>query len=124
MARGAGSLRPRGPSVPGTRTRAGILAGVTQRLVFGSAVVVLASVAAVLLLDPILAAALVIVLVTALGAAIAARDWDSHPTYEEREQARALRRKAKWERTQGSRDRDRARWEAHQARKAAGQGDS
>ncbi|HEY0508417.1 MAG TPA: hypothetical protein VGD12_10130 [Blastococcus sp.] len=91
----------------------------TQRLVFGSAMVVLGSVAAFLLLDPILAAAVVIVLVTVLGAAIAARDWDRHSTYEEREQARALRRKEKWERSADARDRDRARWKAHQARKAA-----
>ena len=95
----------------------------TWRLVLGSVVVVLGSVAAFSLLDPILASAVAIVLVTALGAAVAARDWDQHSTYEEREQARALRRKEKWERSKDARDRDRTRWEAHPARKAARPGD-
>ena len=107
----------------GDRRESGDTGGVTQRLIFGSAGVVLASIAAVVLLDPILAAAVVIVLLTVLAAAFAARDWDSHSTFEEREQARALRRKEKWERSRGARDRDRARWEAHQARKAAGRDD-
>ena len=95
----------------------------TQRLVLGSAVVVLGSTAAFLLLDVILAAAVAIVLVTVLGAAFAANGWEQHSTYEEREQARAVKRKQKWESSQEARDRDRARWEAHQARKATGQGD-
>ena len=95
----------------------------TQRLVLLGAVVVLGSIAAVVLLDPILAAFVVIMLVTALGAAVAARDWDQHSTYEEREQVRALRRKEKWERSKDARERDRERWQAHQARKAADRGD-
>ena len=95
----------------------------TQRLVLLGAVVVLGSIAAVVLLDPILAAFVVIMLVTALGAAVAARDWDQHSTYEEREHARAVRRKEKWERSKDARERDRERWQAHQARKAADRGD-
>jgi hypothetical protein len=94
---------------------------VTQRLVLWSVVVVLGSVAAYVFLDPILAAAAAIVLLTTWGAAVAARDWDQHSTFEEREQARALKRKEKWERAKGARERDRARWEAHQARKGTGQ---
>jgi primosomal protein N'' len=74
--------------------------------------------AAFVLLDPIIAAFVTAVLVTALAMAFAARDWDRHPTYEQREQARTLRRKAKWERGQAARDRDRLKWEAHQARQA------
>jgi hypothetical protein len=69
-------------------------------------------------LDPILAAAAVIVGATALVMAHLARDWDDHSTFEEREQARAERRRAKWAANQAARDRDRARWEAHQARQA------
>ena len=95
----------------------------TQRLVLLCAVVVLGSIAAVVLLDPILAAFVVIMLVTALGAAVAARDWDQHSTYEEREHARAVRRKETWERSKDARERDRERWQAHQARKAADRGD-
>ena len=49
--------------------------------------------------------------------AIAASDWENHSTFEEREQARARRRKEKYERSAGKRAKDRARWEAHQARK-------
>ncbi|MCW2579321.1 MAG: uncharacterized protein JWR82_922 [Blastococcus sp.] len=95
----------------------------TQRLFLLGAVVVLGSIAAVVLLDPILAAFAVIMLVTALGAVLAARDWDQHSTYEQREHARALRRKEKWERNKDARERDRERWQAHQARKAAERGD-
>ena len=51
-----------------------------------------------------------------------ASDWDSHPDFEEREMARARRRREKWERNADVRARDRARWDAHQARKAAREG--
>ena len=51
-----------------------------------------------------------------------AHDWDSHPDFEQRELARARRRKEKWELNADARARDRERWEAHQARKA-GQGE-
>jgi membrane protein implicated in regulation of membrane protease activity len=70
------------------------------------------------LLDWVLASFVVIVAATALVMAFAARDWDQHATYEEREAARARRRKEKWERGAAARARDRARWEAHQARQA------
>ena len=68
------------------------------------------------ILNPIIAAALVIVAATVLGIAALARDWDRHPGYEEREQLRAERRKIKFAENQGVRDKDRAKWEAHQAR--------
>ncbi len=48
-----------------------------------------------------------------------ASDWDRHPDFEQRERERARRRQEKWERNAGARARDRARWEAHQARRAA-----
>ena len=69
-------------------------------------------------LNPIVAAFLVIIAATMLGIAEVARDWDRHPSFEEREAARARKRAAKWARGQGARDKDRARWEAHQARQA------
>jgi hypothetical protein len=69
-------------------------------------------------LDPILAAFVAILLVTGVVVAVLARDWDRHPTYEDREAARARRRQEKWERGKDARDKDRAKWEAHQARQA------
>ena len=69
-------------------------------------------------LDPIVAAAVAIVLVTLLGVAVAASDWDQHSTYEERELARARRRKEKWDRGTRTPARATAAWEAHQARQA------
>jgi uncharacterized membrane protein YphA (DoxX/SURF4 family) len=69
-------------------------------------------------LDPFLAAFVAIVVVVSLAMAVAARNWDQHETFEERELARARRRAEKWDRNADVRARDRARWEAHQARKA------
>lgn len=91
---------------------------VSMPIVFWGALVAVLSVLAFLLLDPILAAFLVILLVTGAVIAYAARDWDQHSTYEQREHARAQKRAAKWARTKAARDRDRARWEAHQAKQA------
>jgi hypothetical protein len=68
--------------------------------------------------NTIIAAFIVIVAATVLGMAVVARDWDQHPTYEDREAARARKRKEKWARGQGARAKDRARWEAHRARQA------
>jgi hypothetical protein len=73
---------------------------------------------AVRYLDVIIAAFGIILGFTLLVVAFLARDWDSHSTYEERENARARRRKEKWERAADARARDRERWEAHQARQA------
>jgi hypothetical protein len=71
---------------------------------------------ALVFVDPILGAFLLIMGVTLLVIVAMARDWDRHPSYEERELARARKRKEKWERGSAARERDRARWEAHQAR--------
>ena len=84
---------------------------------WGAAVAVV-SVLAFVLLDPVLAAFVVILVITAAVVAVLARDWDRHSTYEERELARAQRRAEKWERGTDARARDRAKWEAHQARQA------
>ena len=92
--------------------------GVTTRGVVWGALTVLGSVLAFRFLDPIVAAFLVILLVTGGVIAFVARDWDQHSTYEERELARSRKRAQKWERNADARARDRARWEAHQARQS------
>jgi hypothetical protein len=88
-------------------------------LVAGSAAVVVLVALAFLVLDVVIAAFVAVLLLTGLVIAVAARDWDEHPDFEQREQERARRRKEKWEQNAGARARDRARWEAHQARRAA-----
>lgn len=84
---------------------------------------VLAALSFVLLDDVVVAGFVAILLVTAAVMAFLASDWDRHSTFEEREQQRALRRKAKWEANAEARERDRRRWEAHQARQAPQPGD-
>lgn len=81
-------------------------------------VLIALSVAAFVLVDPILGAFPAILGVTLLAIAWLARDWDQHPSFEEREAARARKRAAKYDRTADARARDRERWEAHQAKKA------
>jgi hypothetical protein len=76
------------------------------------------SVLAFVSLDPILAAFVAILLVTGFVVAVLARDWDRHSTFEDREAARARKRAEKWDRGAESRAKDRAKWEAHQARQA------
>ncbi len=82
------------------------------------AVLLALSVLAFLFVDPILGAFPAIFGATSLAIAYLARDWDQHPSYEEREQERARKRAAKYDRTAAARAKDRERWEAHQARKA------
>jgi len=98
---------------------AGTTSGRSRALVVGSAAWVVGSGLAFLFLDVILAAFLAIMGLTLLVVAFLARDWERHSTFEERELARARKRAQKWERNKDARDRDRARWEAHQARQAA-----
>ena len=97
-----------------------ILGAVPKRFLFpavGGALVV--SVLAFLTLSPVIATAVLIGGLTLVTVASLSADWEKHPSFEERELARARRRKEKWERDAGARAKDRARWEAHQARKAA-----
>jgi hypothetical protein len=75
--------------------------------------------AAFTFLDPIVAAFLAIVGITGVGMVILVSGWVRESSFEEREMARARRRQAKWDAGEQARERDRARWEAHQARKAA-----
>lgn len=89
------------------------------RWLLGGAFAVLGSVAAFVLLDPVIAAFVAIMLMTVAVIGILASNWENHSTFEERELARARRRKEKWERGAAARARDRAKWEAHRARQAA-----
>ncbi|WP_324273684.1 hypothetical protein [Blastococcus brunescens] len=89
------------------------------RWLLGGALAVLGSVAAFLLLDPVLAAFVAIMLGTVAVIGVLASNWDDHSTFEERELERARRRKEKWERGADARARDRAKWEAHRARQQA-----
>lgn len=50
---------------------------------------------------------------TVVVVAAMSSDWEQHTTFAEREQIRAGRRRAKFERNSASRARDRALWEAH-----------
>jgi hypothetical protein len=88
-----------------------------------AAVWAVVTVAAFLLINWILALFIAIVGLTLVVVAALASDWDQHSTFEERELARARKRKDKFARNADARARDRAIWEAHQAkqaRKAAG----
>jgi hypothetical protein len=85
-------------------------------------VAVVLSALAFLTISPVLAAAVLIGSTTLVAVLALSSTWDQHPSYEDREHARTLRRKEKWERSAGARAKDRARYEAYQegrARKAA-----
>ena len=88
-----------------------------RRLTLGALVWAVAT-AAAFLVDPVLGAAVAIFGAIGLAVVAAAADWDQHSSFEEREMDRAQRRKEKWARNAGARARDRARWDAHQARRA------
>jgi hypothetical protein len=90
----------------------------SPRLVGGAVLALVVAAAGFLVLDVVVAAALAVLLVTGLVIVVLARDWDEHSSFEERELERARRRKAKWEQGADARERDRRRWEAHQARQA------
>ena len=95
-----------------------ILVVVRRRLVLGALLWAVATAAAFLLLDPVLGAAVAIFGGIGVALAVSAADWERHSSFEEREMERAWRRKAKWAQGADARARDRARWEAHQARQA------
>lgn len=89
-----------------------------RRLIGWGGVWLVGSIAAFLLLDPILAAFLAIVGLCLWAVAVLSSGWEQHPSFEQRELARSRRRAERRERTKDARARDRARWEAHQRRKA------
>jgi hypothetical protein len=90
----------------------------------GAAVTLALVAAAFARFDLVVASAVAIVLVTTFGMIVAASGWDQHSTYEEREAARARRRQEKWDRNKAARERDRRKWEAHQARQVRQDGDA
>ena len=89
-----------------------------KRLLIGGVVWAVVTALAFLLINWILALFITIVAATMVVVVAMAANWDEHSTFEERENARARRRAVKWEQNKDARERDRARWEAHQARKA------
>ena len=113
----------RHPSLPepgGGWPRTGILDGVNGRWVVAGLIWAAVSVLAFYGIGNVIVAGGLVVFGLVLLVVLAmASDWDRHPDFEERERARAQRRREKWERNAGARARDRERWEAHQARKAA-----
>ena len=77
-----------------------------------------ASAAGFAFLDPVLMVFVSIVGLTVVVMAFLSSDWVRSTTFEEREAERVRRRKEKWDAGAAARERDRARWEAHQARRA------
>lgn len=74
---------------------------------------------AFLVLYWVIALFVAIVGATLLVVGALASNWDEHSTFEQRELVRAAKRKEKWERNAPAREKDRARWDAYQAKKAA-----
>jgi hypothetical protein len=91
---------------------------VAKRLLIGGGIWAVVTALAFLLMNWILALFVTIVVGTAVVVAGVAANWDEHSTFEEREKARAAKRAEKWDRSKDARERDRVRWEAHQARQA------
>ncbi|NYJ04019.1 hypothetical protein [Petropleomorpha daqingensis] len=91
---------------------------VAKRWLIGGGIWVVLTALVFLLLNPILAAFIAIVTATAVVVLALAANWEDHSTFEQREAARAVKRKEKWDRNKDVRERDRARWEAHQAQQA------
>jgi hypothetical protein len=89
----------------------------SKRVVVAGAVWVVLSVLA-FLADPILGAC--VLLFGGIGVVVVhlAGTWEQHPDFEAREQRRAVKRAAKWEKNKGARERDAARYAEHQARQA------
>jgi hypothetical protein len=90
---------------------------VTKVLLVGGAAWAAVSALAFAFLHPIIAAFIAIVGAVVVVIAVMTQDWEQHPSFEERELARARKRAEKRERTKDARERDRERWRAHQARK-------
>jgi len=89
----------------------------SKRTVVAGAVWVLLSVLA-FLVDPILGACVLVFGGIGVVVVQLASTWDEHPDFEARELVRARKRKQKWERDTGKREKDAARYAAHQARQA------
>jgi hypothetical protein len=90
----------------------------SKRTLVAGAVWVVLSVLA-FLVDPILGACVLIF--GAIGVVVVqlSSTWDEHPDFEARELDRARRRQVKWEKNAPRREKDAARYAAHQAKKSA-----
>jgi biopolymer transport protein ExbB/TolQ len=84
---------------------------------------VVVTVLAFLVLNWIIALFIAIMGLTLVVVGALASSWDDHSTFEQRELDRARKRAVKRERNAGARAKDRARWEAHQARQATKEAD-
>jgi hypothetical protein len=91
---------------------------VARRWLIGGGIWAVVTALAFLLINWILALFVTIVGATVVVVLALAANWDEHSTFEQREAARAVKRREKWERNKDARERDRARWDAHQARQA------
>ncbi len=89
----------------------------SRRVVVGAVVWVLGT-AGAFLLDPILGTAVLVFGGIGVVIGFFASTWDAGTTFEERELARARRRAAAREQNKDKRAKDRARYQAAQARKA------
>ena len=90
----------------------------SRRTVAAGALWVVLSVLA-FLVDPILGACVLIF--GAIGVVVVqlASTYDQHPDFEARELVRARKRKVKWEKGAKAREKDAARYAAHQAKRGA-----
>jgi hypothetical protein len=89
----------------------------SKRTVVAGAVWVLLTTLA-FLTDPVLGACVLIFGGIGVVVVQLASNWEEHPDFEARELDRARRRKAKWEKGASAREKDAARYAAHQARQA------
>jgi hypothetical protein len=88
----------------------------SKRTVVAGALWVVLSVLA-FLVDPVLGACVLVF--GAIGVVVVqlSSTWSEHPDFEARELARARKRKVKWDKGAAAREKDAARYAAHQARK-------
>jgi hypothetical protein len=89
----------------------------SKRTVVAGAVWVLLT-ALAFLFDPVLGACVLIFGGIGVVVVQLASSWEEHPDFEARELDRARRRKVKWEKGASAREKDAARYAAHQARQA------
>jgi hypothetical protein len=92
---------------------------VARKWLVGAGVWAVVTLLAFLFLPVILATFLAILAGTGVLVAVLSADWEKQSTFEQRELVRARKRAEKRERTKDVRARDRAKWEAYQARQAA-----
>lgn len=94
------------------------MAGMSKRTVVAGLVWLVLSVLA-FAKDPVLGAVALIFGAAAVVVVQLSSTWSEHPDFEARELERARRRKVKWDKNSGAREKDATRYAAHQARQAA-----